>query len=621
MRTEDGCIIQECLNGESEAFGVLVDKYKAGIYAFACAKLGDFRDAQDVTQEVFVQAYRDLRSLRRWESFAFWLYRIAYTHCAQLIRARSKRVDGEFIQDQDPGIFDLPSLDSYRQSQVDESVRDALDALPKIYREALMLRYFGGMNSSEIAKALGTSPTAVRKRLSRARAQLREEMVDMMDTAFQGQRLQASFTFRVVDAIRRIKIHPTPRTTGLPWGLSLAAGIIIAFLSLNPRMSITSDMAIPTGSSLPVETKVLKTGEIPVDIMKTSEISVISSKQGDGDGGEPQFQIPNSSFMLAPSAGGDTWTKKADMPTPRWHISAVVVNGRIYVIGGCDAKHDFSTVEEYDPAEDMWVAKSDMPTARLLLNSASVVDGKIYAIGGANDKVLSTVEEYDPTTDTWTKKADMPTARYYLSTCAVNGKIYAIGGISGNNDDIFHSTTEEYDPETDTWTTKADMPTARAGLGTAVVNGKIYAIGGIMGQWGGGGTVLSAVEEYDPMSDVWVKKTDMPTATNSFGTCTVNGKIYAIGGSTNKIAGQGWTLLSTLYEYNPATDKWEKKDDMSTARCALAATAVNGRIYAIGGSPTYNIGEPLSTVEEFDTGFAVEPIYKLPTKWGEVKSD
>ncbi len=238
MRTEDGSIIQECLNGESEAFGVLVDKYKAGIYAFACAKLGDFRDAQDVTQEVFLQAYRDLRSLRRWESFAFWLYRIAYTHCAQLIRARSKRVDSEFIQDQDPGIFDLPSLDSYRQSQVDESVRDALDALPEIYREALMLRYFGGMNSSEIAKALGTSPTAVRKRLSRARAQLREEMVAMMDTAFQGQRLQATFTFRVVDAIRRIKIHPMPRMTGLPWGLSFAVGVVITFLSLNPHMSI-----------------------------------------------------------------------------------------------------------------------------------------------------------------------------------------------------------------------------------------------------------------------------------------------------------------------------------------------------------------------------------------------
>ena len=61
MQTEDGCIIRDCLNGKPEAFGMLVDKYKEGVYAFAYAQLRDFQDAQDVTQEVFLQAYRDLR--------------------------------------------------------------------------------------------------------------------------------------------------------------------------------------------------------------------------------------------------------------------------------------------------------------------------------------------------------------------------------------------------------------------------------------------------------------------------------------------------------------------------------------------------------------------------------
>ncbi len=77
MRTEDGRIIQECLKGDPSAFGMLVDKYKAGVYAFIYDKLRDFRDAQDVTQEVFEKAYRNLHSLRNWESFTFWLYRIA----------------------------------------------------------------------------------------------------------------------------------------------------------------------------------------------------------------------------------------------------------------------------------------------------------------------------------------------------------------------------------------------------------------------------------------------------------------------------------------------------------------------------------------------------------------
>jgi hypothetical protein len=71
MQTEDGSIIQECINGEPGAFGVLVDKYKEGIYAFVYSKLQDFQDAEDVTQEVFLRAYRGLRGLRRWESFAF----------------------------------------------------------------------------------------------------------------------------------------------------------------------------------------------------------------------------------------------------------------------------------------------------------------------------------------------------------------------------------------------------------------------------------------------------------------------------------------------------------------------------------------------------------------------
>jgi RNA polymerase sigma-70 factor (ECF subfamily) len=106
MRTEDGRIIHQCLNGEPGAFGILVDKYKAGIYAFAYDKLGSFQDAQDVTQEAFERAYRNLRSLRRWESFAFWLYRIALNQCKRWFQARSRRPDGEFMEDQDPKVLE-----------------------------------------------------------------------------------------------------------------------------------------------------------------------------------------------------------------------------------------------------------------------------------------------------------------------------------------------------------------------------------------------------------------------------------------------------------------------------------------------------------------------------------
>ena len=76
MRTEDGHIIQKCLEGDAAAFGLLVDKYKGSVYGLAYAKLGDFHDGQDMTQEVFLKAYQKLRTLKRWDKFLSWLYAI-----------------------------------------------------------------------------------------------------------------------------------------------------------------------------------------------------------------------------------------------------------------------------------------------------------------------------------------------------------------------------------------------------------------------------------------------------------------------------------------------------------------------------------------------------------------
>ncbi len=326
MRTDDGSIIHRCLNGESEAFGILVDKYREGIYAFIYAKLRDFRDAQDVTQEVFVKAYTDLRTLRRWESFSFWLYRIASTRCKLWIRIQSRRIDRDFIEDQAPGILEDSSLELYRASQMEESVWEALDLLPDAYREVLIMHYFAGMSSKEIARAIGISPIAIRVRLNRGRARLREEMLAMMDTAFEGRKLPIGFTFHIVEAIKRIKIHPMPRLASLPWGLSLAAGIIVTLLSLNPHLSITGDIDIPAGSLIPAEAKALKTGEIPVDILETSEISIIVSKQEDSDN---KSLDPQNALSMAPRAEEGAWTKKEGMPTARMGLSTSVVNGII----------------------------------------------------------------------------------------------------------------------------------------------------------------------------------------------------------------------------------------------------------------------------------------------------
>ena len=106
--------------------------------------------------------------------------------------------------------------------------------------------------------------------------------------------------------------------------------------------------------------------------------------------------------------------------------------------------------------------------------ATSVVDGKIYAIGGVTwnpEKFLGTVEVYDPATNTWEKRADMPTARCCLSANTVNGIIYAIGGVDVSGG---LRTVEAYDPATDKWKQMADMPEPRGSFSASVVDEKIY---------------------------------------------------------------------------------------------------------------------------------------------------
>ena len=242
MRTEDGYIIQQCLDGDAEAFGFLVDKYKKSVYALAYSRIRNFHDAQDITQEVFIQAYRKLHSLRHWDNFMGWLYRITANHCKNWARSSSRRPDCEFVADQEPGVIDHLAIDAYHESKVYVSVRDALDSLPEMYRQVLMLRYFGGMTIKEMSRFLGVSCNTIDRRLKKARAQLREGVPDMMSMAYEQNELPANLTFRVVEMVKLIRIHPMPRMAGLPWGLSLAMGIIITVLSLNPHVSITNDI-------------------------------------------------------------------------------------------------------------------------------------------------------------------------------------------------------------------------------------------------------------------------------------------------------------------------------------------------------------------------------------------
>jgi len=311
------------------------------------------------------------------------------------------------------------------------------------------------------------------------------------------------------------------------------------------------------------------------------------------------------------------WTKKADMPNARnWH-SACQVGGKIYVFGGLP-QNNLVAVEEYDPVKDKWTRKSDMPIGRDSF-SVEVVNGKVYVIGGEDAAwmPLSSMYEYDPTTDKWTKKADMLVKRRDFTTSMINGKIYALGGAGEAGGT---ATVEEYDPVIDEWSMKNNMPNVRCFLRASSLNGKIYAIGGDTSA--NPNAPSKTVEEYDPIIDKWTKKADLSTARMNHTACSLNGKIYVIGGSASAWVADWGDGIASVEEYDPKKDRWIKKADMPTARLALSATVVNGKIYAIGGSPRGGVGLITPAVEEFvpESRLSVSHKDKLSTTWGSMKS-
>ena len=336
----------------------------------------------------------------------------------------------------------------------------------------------------------------------------------------------------------------------------------------------------------------------------------------------------------------ESWEVISKLPTHRKGFSTAVVNGKIYLIGGTRFENQngpfgLSIVEVYDPQTNSWERVADMPTPRASAG-ASVVDGIIYVFGGYNGidnravniKFLDIVEAYNPQNDAWTKKQDMPTPRIQFGIGTVDGKIYTIGGSihplnrkPGDPGRI--DLVEVYDPGTDIWAKRAKMPTRRDGFGVGVVNNRIYAIGGSgWPQFGNGGPFLTTLEEYTPKINRWQKRGDMPNLRISFSTVSLDGVVYLIGGFVWQDGDPKY--LATVDAYNPETEKWSNIPSISTPFAPHGAAAIDGKVYVFGGTWRKGVGREwvyVATVEVFDTGFrAIEAVNKLSTRWGELKS-
>jgi N-acetylneuraminic acid mutarotase len=246
-----------------------------------------------------------------------------------------------------------------------------------------------------------------------------------------------------------------------------------------------------------------------------------------------------------------------------------------------------------------WASKAPMNAARSSLGVA-VVDGKIYAIGGltasgyepntigtdydAKGWIVNTNEEYDPATDTWTFKKPMPTSRYGFAITSYDDKIYCMGGISHVHIPSFNPTTanEVYDPATDTWETKAPMPIPSSGQ-AGVIGGRIYVISPVSN-----GTLI---QTYDPATDSWTIGTPIappPNVPLGLTSVVVDNKIYVMYGFYNRASG---STESRTEIYDPLTDKWISGSPVPSIHWIVAVAATTGvmapkRIYVFGQNET-----------------------------------
>ncbi len=224
---------------------------------------------------------------------------------------------------------------------------------------------------------------------------------------------------------------------------------------------------------------------------------------------------------------------------------------------------------------------------------------------------------YDTGTDTWVKKRDMPTLRDHFTIAIVDGKIYIIGGRVHDkrlDEPVVTGLVEVYDPLTNKWEKRADMPTEREVTDAAVVDGKIYVLGGYDRRRAPrlAERFVRSIEEYNPKTDEWYQLPDMPMFRGWFASVAVDNEIYTIGGINREI-----NRIGDVDVYNPSVNKWRKIEPMTIPK-TTRAVVVKGTIYALGGLE--NGGKLSPIVEAFDTGFlAVDPKDKLLTRWGELK--
>jgi RNA polymerase sigma-70 factor (ECF subfamily) len=193
MEFTDAVAVQEVREGNPDAFRVLVERHSRSIFRLAYRMTGSEQDAEDMVQETFLRAYKQLHHFDGRAGFGTWLYRIAANCSLDFIRARKKRQENHTpfdptdeaapdIVTQQPAHDPSPERLAH-SSEMARILGPAMDELSEMERSAFVLRHYEGLGMEEIGRALGVQPNAAKHSVFRAVQKLRRALEPAMSTA------------------------------------------------------------------------------------------------------------------------------------------------------------------------------------------------------------------------------------------------------------------------------------------------------------------------------------------------------------------------------------------------------------------------------------------------------
>ena len=189
----DGMLVKQTLAGDQRAFEQLVQRYHVSLFNFICHCLGDYDLACDVAQQVFLQLYISMPTLRTGEPLKAWLFQVARNRCLDELR-RKRAIhfsELETANDDDdlsplaimPDNAPLPEEIAERRD-LQRALRQAIESLPPKFRSVVLLRYAGQLSFSEIGKTLNMPEATAKTYFQRARPLLRTALASQWRPAY-----------------------------------------------------------------------------------------------------------------------------------------------------------------------------------------------------------------------------------------------------------------------------------------------------------------------------------------------------------------------------------------------------------------------------------------------------